>query len=142
AIAFLRSRGHYAEPMVGSSTLQLLGGPIDLGGSTMHPMAPSSTVSSDAAVGIVHFHGPIKMEWTQSLESLGLTILRYLPQDAFIVRGPSSAFAQVATLPAVDWTGPYVPQWKSRQDLPSVGIIDVSFVVFPGVYPDAEVEMF
>jgi len=137
AIAFLRSRGRYAEPMVGSSTLQLLGGPIDLGGSTMHPMAPWSTVSSDAAVGIVHFHGPIKMEWTQSLESLGLTILRYLPQDAFIVRGPSSAFAQVATLPAVDWTGPYVPQWKSRQDLPTDGILDVRVVVFPGESPEA-----
>src|SRR5438876_1029212 len=30
AMAVLRSQGHDAEPMVGSSTLQLLGGPIDL----------------------------------------------------------------------------------------------------------------
>src|SRR5947208_13772121 len=64
-------------------------------------------------------------------------IVRYLPQDAFIVRGPSSAFAQVATLPGVDWTGPYVQQWKSRQDLPTDGILDVRVVVFPGESPEA-----
>src|SRR6266480_3450469 len=81
AMALLRSQGHYAEPMVGSSTLQLLGGPIDLAASTMPPMAPWSAVSSEPAVGIVHFHGLIKIEWTQSLESLGLTILRYLPRE-------------------------------------------------------------
>ncbi|TMA08792.1 MAG: hypothetical protein E6J94_01910, partial [Methanobacteriota archaeon] len=137
AMALLRSQGHYAEPMVGSSTLQLLGGPIDLAASTMPPMAPWSAVSSEPAVGIVHFHGPIKIEWTQSLESLGLTILRYLPQDAFVVRGPSSTFAQVAALPAVDWTGPYAPQWKTRPDLPRDGVLDVRVVVFPGESPEA-----
>src|SRR5205814_361745 len=91
----------------------------------------------EPAVGIVHFHGPIKIEWTQSLESLGLTILRYLPQDAFVVRGPSSTFAQVAALPAVDWTGPYAPQWRPRPDLPRDGVLDVRVVVFPGESPEA-----
>src|SRR5205809_6666760 len=106
-MVLLRSQGHYAESMVGSSTLQLLGGPIDLAASTMPPMAPWSAVSSEPAVGIVHFHGPIKIELTQSLQPLGLTILRYLPQDALVVRGPSSTFAQLAALPAAASPGPY-----------------------------------
>src|SRR5439155_198252 len=79
---------------------------------------------------------PIKAEWKDALQARGLQVLRYLPQDAFVVRGPPSAFERSSSLSYVDRVGPYAPSWKVRPDAPTDSFLDVRILVFPGESPE------
>src|SRR2546425_3712117 len=89
------------------------------------------------AVGVVHFVGPIKPEWQDELASRGLALLRYVPQDGFVVRGRPSDLQGAASLPYVDWVGPYEPTWKVRSGTATDGIVNVRIVVLPGESPES-----
>src|SRR5436309_1336331 len=135
-LALLREQGRYADPLEGSSTLQLLGGTVDLAALAPRPVAGWPINPSGATIGVVHFHAPIKAEWKDALQARGLQVLRYLPQDAFVVRGPPSAFERSSSLSYVDWVGPYAPSWKVRPDAPTDSLLDVRILVFPGESPE------
>jgi len=135
-LALLREQGRYADSLEGSSTLQLLGGTVDLAALAPRPVAGWPINPSGATIGVVHFHAPIKAEWKDALQARGLQVLRYLPQDAFVVRGPSSAFERSSSLSYVDWVGPYAPSWKVRPDAPTDSFLDVRILVFPGESPE------
>ena len=136
SLALLREQGRYVDPLEGSSTLQLLGGTVDLAALAPRPVAGWPINPSGATIGVVHFHAPIKAEWKDALQARGLQVLRYLPQDAFVVRGPSSAFERSSSLSYVDWVGPYAPSWKVRPDAPTDSFLDVRILVFPGESPE------
>ena len=137
SVDLLTQLGRYATPLEGHETLNLLGGPIDLTILALHAESAWSIDRDGAAVGVVHFHAPIKEEWKAAIESLGLTVLRYLPQDAFIVRGRPAAFQDVTSLRYVDWIGPYASGWKLRTDSAQRDVVDVRIVMFPGEFPEA-----
>jgi hypothetical protein len=132
----LEELGYYAIPISESSSLQMLGGPIDLAAIGSAPVAEWPVDSNGDTLGVVHFHAPIKAGWKQAVESLGLRVVRYVPQDAFVARGPASAFERMVGLPAVDWSGPYAPGWKFPRGTLGVGVSDVRIVVFPDRYPE------
>src|SRR2546421_12469110 len=136
SLVLLKAQGRYANPLEGSSTLQLLGGIVDLATVAPLPASEWPIDSRGETVGVVHFHAPIKAEWKDALQALGLHVLRYLPQDASVVRGPSTAFDRVSILPYVDWLGPYAPSWKVRPDIPTGSLLDVRILVFPGESPE------
>jgi hypothetical protein len=67
---------------------------------------------------IVQFKGPIYEEWLKSLEELGLTVLSYLPDYAFIVKGEiSSMTSSPDVMGLVDWVGEFHPIYKVQRDL-------------------------
>src|SRR2546430_3498396 len=136
SLALLKAQGRYANPLEVSSTLQLLGGIVDLATLAPRPASDWPIDSRGETVGVVHFHAPIKAEWKDALETRGLQVLRYLPQDAFVVRGSPIAFDRSSLLPFVDWVGPYAPSWKVRPDAPTATLQDARIVVFPGEYPE------
>ncbi|TLZ67110.1 MAG: hypothetical protein E6K12_04805 [Methanobacteriota archaeon] len=136
SLALVKAQGRYANPLEGSSTLQLLGGIVDLATLAPRPASEWPIDSRGETVGVVHFHAPIKAEWKDALQALGLHVLRYLPQDAFVVRGHSTAFDRGSILPYVDWLGPYAPSWKVRPDIPTGSLLDVRILVFPGESPE------
>jgi len=134
-LAVLRSHGRYAEPIGQSSALQFAAGRVDVA-------APASPVSWSVdyrgmAVGVVHFVGPIKPEWQGELASRGLALLRYVPQDGFVVRGRPSDLQSASFLPYVDWVGPYEPIWKVRPGTATDGLVNVRIVVLPGENPES-----
>lgn len=137
SLRLLQDRGRYAESYASAGSLDLLGGRVDIATLVTRPSPAWSVDSRGASVGVVHFYAPIKPAWTEGLESRGLSILRYLPHDAFIVRGPPSEIEGVAALPTVDWVGPYAPAWKIRPGQSPDGLVDVRIVVFPGEYPES-----
>ncbi|GAB4223227.1 MAG: hypothetical protein Kow0062_22880 [Acidobacteriota bacterium] len=52
------------------------------------------------------------------LEALGLRVLGYVPDHAFVVRVPDpAALAALAALPELAWQGPVDPDWKLAPDL-------------------------
>ena len=134
-IALLEERGRYAQAIPRPSFLELAGGPVDLRALSLAPGLGWPVDARGMTTGIVHFHAPIKSSWVQDLRARGISPLRYLPEDALLVRALPSTIRDLS-LPSVDWTGPYVPEWKVRPGLPSEGLLDVRIVVFPGDPPE------
>src|SRR3989454_527429 len=135
-LSALRAAGHYAEPLQSPSDLELAGGPVDVAMLASRPPAPWSVDDRGMAVGIVHFRVPIKAEWKTDLESRGMDVLRYLPQDAFIVRGRPADLDGASSMPSVNWVGPYEAGWKVRPGTATQGLVDARIIVFPGAYPE------
>src|SRR2546426_1130897 len=135
-LSALRAAGHYAEPLQSPSDLELAGGPVDVAMLASRPPAPWSFDDRRMAVGIVHFRVPIKAEWKTDLESRGMDVLRYLPQDAFIVRGRPADLDGASSMPSVNWVGPYEAGWKVRPGTATQGLVDARIIVFPGAYPE------
>src|SRR5207249_2505368 len=75
-------------------------------------------------------------EWREQLASHGLALLRYVPQNGFVVRGPLSDVQGASSLPYVDWVGPYEPPWEGRPGAPTSGLVNVRIVVLPGASPE------
>lgn len=67
---------------------------------------------------LIQFSGPVESQWRQQLQQLGVDLLRYVPEDAYVVSlaNPSAA-AQVRQLPFVQWTGPYQARYKLHLSL-------------------------
>ena len=134
-LAVLRSHGRYAEPIGQSSALQFAAGRVDV--AELAPPASWSVDYRGMAVGVVHFVGPIKPEWQDELASRGLGLLRYVPQNGFVVRGRPSDLQGASSLPYVDWVGPYEPTWKVRPGTATDGLVNVRIVVLPGESPES-----
>jgi len=81
------------------------------------PSIPASlrydTVPRDRSLYyIVQFNGPVTPAMKSLLASTGVTILQYIPYNAFVVRGDGPAMDRAATLPVVRWTGVFEPAYK------------------------------
>ncbi|NOS71733.1 MAG: S8 family serine peptidase [Verrucomicrobia bacterium] len=65
---------------------------------------------------LIHFAGPIKPEWRATLESHGVKIVSYIPQNAYLVRGDSAALARLQSWAGVtnivQWDGDYANDFK------------------------------
>src|SRR2546426_7693857 len=134
-LSALQAAGRYAARLQSPSDLELAGGPVDVAMLASRPPAPWSVDDQGMAVGVVHFGLPIKADWKTELESRGMDVLRYLPQDAFIVRGRPVDLNALPSFPYVDWVGPYESAWKVRPDTATQAILEVRVVALPGAYP-------
>lgn len=131
----LAARGHRADPMPDASTVRFLTGAVDA-----RDLARSTSWSANGrglTSGVVHVHAPFKEAWREAFERRGIEILRYIPENAFLVRGTPSAVRDLGSLPFVDGLGAFDPSWKVRPGMPSEGILDVRAVVLPGEPPEA-----
>ena len=131
ALNILRADGRYAQAMPRATVVDLLGGPVDTRELRRPPIWTIDGRGETLAV--VHFHGPIKPEWRDTLEAFGVTVLRYLPEQSFIVRGTPRAVEALTTLPVIDGLGEYRAAWKVRPGLTAAADpVDVRIVLFPG----------
>src|SRR5690348_4716537 len=55
SLALLKAEGRYANPLEGSSTLQLLGGSVDVSALSLQPAAAWPIDPGGETVGVVHF---------------------------------------------------------------------------------------
>ncbi len=136
-LSFLGAHGRYAQPLAHASELELAAGAVSIATLARRPSPAWSIDFRGMSVGVVHFYAPIKPEWQDDITSRGLAVLRYLPQDALIVRGRPSNLEAVASLPFVDWVGPYETAWKVRPGTAGGALEDVRIVLFPGEDPAA-----
>src|SRR2546421_487976 len=134
-LSILRSHGRYAEPFARASELQFAAGAVDVS-ALRYDSVPWTLDSIGMTVGVIHFVAPIKSEWREQLASRGLALLRYVPQDGFVVRGRLSDLQSALSVPYVDWVGPYESAWKIRPGMPTNGVVNVRIVVLPGESPE------
>ena len=134
-LALLRAHGRYAVRFARASELQFAAGVVDVVALSAHSTA-WSVDARGMSVGVVHFIAPIESEWQDELASRGLALLRYVPQDGFVVRGRLSDLQGASALRYVDWVGPYETDWKIRPGTPTAGVVNVRIVVLPGESPE------
>lgn len=89
---------------------------------------------------LVQFNGPVEQIWTRQVMALGGQVLGYVPENTHVVRMRPEQAANIATLPAVRWVGPYLPDYKLAPTLQaqSAGAgqdVEAEFyaLAFPGV---------
>ena len=55
---------------------------------------------------IVHFRGPVKSQWVDSLYNRGVSrVLQQVPKFALLVEVPSGVTVDFSSIPGVDWSG-------------------------------------
>ncbi len=134
----LAERGHRADPMPDGSVLHLLGGPQPLRVLESQSAGPWPRNGRETSIGLVHVHAPFKDRWRFDWESHGISILRYVPQNGFLVRAEPAALEWLRSLPYVDWMGPYHPSWKLSAGIEDAdGPIDVRIAILPGERSEA-----
>ncbi len=84
-------------------------------------------VQSD--IKIVQFIGPVKDTWKNTLANLGCEVYWYIPNNAFLVKIPSSSLSLVKKLSFVRWVGEYYPAYKIDRELAGVGVAKVSIAL-------------
>ncbi len=61
---------------------------------------------------LVQLNGPAQADDLPQLRRLGVTLLQYVPDDAFIARAQGVRLSEVEALPFVRWTGAFKPEHK------------------------------
>jgi subtilisin family serine protease len=61
---------------------------------------------------LVQFEGRLQSAWRQQLQAAGVILLRFVPDDAFVVRLSGARLDQVRALPFVRWIGEYRSEYK------------------------------
>jgi uncharacterized repeat protein (TIGR01451 family) len=65
---------------------------------------------------LIQFAGPIKPEWRESVEQLGLKIVNYVPHNAYVIYGDATALARLQawanTTNVVQWDGEFTDDFK------------------------------
>ncbi|HEX8185380.1 MAG TPA: S8 family serine peptidase, partial [Blastocatellia bacterium] len=75
--------------------------------------------SKPSGLRLVQFVGPVKQAWLEQLKASGFDPIAYVPNNAYLVRGPSSASAQLARHAAISggdgflqWEAPFIDEYK------------------------------
>ena len=92
---------------------------------------------------LVQFEGPLSSNRRAELRALGVDLLKYVPDDAFIVRFSHVSPDQVGALDYVRWVGPYRPDDRIHPRLaaamrgatPAGQAIAVDVLIAPGATP-------
>lgn len=68
------------------------------------------------ALHLLQFVGPIKPEWRETAEKLGIKFINYVPQNAYLIAGDAEALgrlqAWIATTNVVQWDGEFANNYK------------------------------
>ncbi|MEC7583600.1 MAG: S8 family serine peptidase [Planctomycetota bacterium] len=82
------------------------------------PSIPADLQSDSLSqLWIVQYKGTPPANAGQSLQSIGVEVHGYLPQNALLVRMPNSLVGQSMTQPAVRWIGRYHPAYRLDPEL-------------------------
>jgi subtilisin family serine protease len=70
-----------------------------------------------AGLFLVQFQGEVQPQWKEQLETMGVQLLRYVPDDAYIVRLNGVRLSQLRSISFVKWVGPYKMEHKIHTGL-------------------------
>ncbi len=92
---------------------------VNLPGKSFEPIInpPAGTLRSANGLGgrdyyIVQFAGTIKGEWMESLSSVGVEFLQYLPNNAYFIYADGEAVQKTISHSRVRWVGGFTPDAK------------------------------
>ena len=91
----------------------LTGAPAPNGPKVQTPASAQSL----SGLYLVQFSGRFDPAWQGLLRARGVQLIRYIPDDAFVVRADNARAEQIRALPFVHWVGPYRPEHKVHTKL-------------------------
>ena len=101
------------------------------------PLAALNESVAGDSIYLLQFEGAVQDEWKEAVESAGIELLGYVPDNTFVVRIPGLAAAQA--LPHVRWIGPYRPAYKIApaldEHLQTDTPVSLTVNLFPGQDP-------
>lgn len=92
------------------------------------------------ALFLVQLQAPPRGEWRATLERLGARLLRYVPEDTYVVRGDGATIQKLRQLSFVEWVGPYLARHKVHPSFTRPGLpptVNVSILLDPEADPVA-----
>jgi len=72
---------------------------------------------------LVQFDGAVEAGWKTELHSLGVELLKYVPDDAFIAQFNSVPPEKIQGLSYIRWLGPYRADYKVHPRLAAAGAL-------------------
>ncbi len=97
----------------GAKTIRLRNGPIPTHLSRLPANAKAAQPGQRASgLLLIQFHHAPGPDERAQLAAMGLDLLHYVPDDAFLARGKSVSLEQLRALPFVQWVGDYRPEYK------------------------------
>ncbi len=96
--------------------IELNAGHLDTRATEVVALRKTVAAFAGKKLHLVQFVGPIKPEWREALEATGVSVIHYVPQNAYLVRGDHLALARLqAWANSVDylqWEGDYANDYK------------------------------
>src|SRR5207302_129459 len=96
--------------------ITLHAGPLNTGSPEVQALRKSVVFGSGKRLHLVQFAGPLKPEWRAELEKTGVSIVSYIPNNAYLIYGNGLALQKMqgwaAQSPYVQWEGQYVDDYK------------------------------
>jgi len=126
-----------------AGTIRLRNEVIDPDAGTNRAMLAVERQTRTSANGLIliQFSGPLDATHRAELHTLGVDLVRYVPEDAFIARLHNLAPAVVAALPEVRWLGPYRAEQKIHPKLAALvatltnQTVEVNILLSPSATP-------
>ncbi|MDB6112002.1 MAG: hypothetical protein JWR69_3752, partial [Pedosphaera sp.] len=111
-------------------------------GSAQSRATRPSAQPAASGLFLIQFTDHLQPAWQAELRSLGVDLLRYVPDDAFIARLGNVSPDQITAQSFVRWVGPYLPEHKIHSGLltaaravsqtNSTVTVPVSILISPG----------
>jgi subtilisin family serine protease len=126
---------------VSGQTIRLRNEEIDPGSTAQRQIMAAHIQAAAPLSGLflVQFTGPVDATRRAELRTAGVELLKYVPDDAFVVRLSKVSPARLAGISFVRWFGPYRPAHKIHPRLAALGHaatnqqdLAVSILVAPG----------
>lgn len=96
--------------------------PLGLSAQDLPPVADATGVRPF----IVQWSRAVGAKEREDLQAVGCEIVGYLPEQAFLARGPQSARERAAALDGVRWTGLLQPAWRLSPTIGATEFVDPS----------------
>ncbi|HWW00076.1 MAG TPA: S8 family serine peptidase [Candidatus Acidoferrum sp.] len=87
---------------------------LDTAKGTALPIPDSLRADGDPGAYIVQARGPLGNEFRAALKAVGASVISYIPNNAYLVRGPEAVAQQLQANPEVQAVVPYEPYYKIK----------------------------
>src|SRR5690242_15722656 len=105
---------------VGAKTIHLRNGAISTPPKAAAAVQTRTFTPAASGLFLVQFTDPVQPAWREQLRRMGVELVRYVPDDAFIARFNNVSPASVGALSFVHWVGAYRPEHKIHPRLVAV----------------------
>ena len=105
-----------AQPADESDFIQLNATQLDTRAPEVKALRKAAGTFAGKRLHLVQFVGPVKPEWHDALEATGVRLVHYIPQNAYLVQGDTTALAKLQAWAGssgyVQWEGTYADDYK------------------------------
>ncbi len=107
---------------------------IETPGKKQHQALAPQPQPAHTGLFVLQFDGPLQPAWSAALKKHGVTLVRYVPDHAFVARADGVKLRELEDLPFVRWTGAFRPDHKvhvglQNQNAAAGGDVAVSVLI-------------